>query len=128
MRYMQEWKCLHRFSQQGWEALNALIKSYFFHRTNRGGLLKNATKKSKLLGIAQWLQWRMMWYSGHGDALFSDNDDSSYEDNDDHGKNTSTDLDENFELQSEHTTESKHNSESEHNSDDGSTYTYNSVF
>ena len=25
MRYMQEWKCLHRFSQQGREALNALI-------------------------------------------------------------------------------------------------------
>jgi hypothetical protein len=38
MRYMQEWKSLHRFSQQGWEALNALIKSYFFRRTNRGGL------------------------------------------------------------------------------------------
>ena len=48
MRYMQEWKCLHRFSQQGWEALNALIKSYFFRRTNRGGLSKNSTKKTKL--------------------------------------------------------------------------------
>ena len=29
MRYMVEWKCLHRFSQQGWEALNALIKMFF---------------------------------------------------------------------------------------------------
>ncbi|KAI2505580.1 hypothetical protein MHU86_8822 [Fragilaria crotonensis] len=70
MRYMQEWRCLHRYSQQGWEALNALIKSYFFRRTNRGGLTKNMAKKTKLLGIARWLQRRMMWYSGHGDALF----------------------------------------------------------
>ena len=84
MRYMQEWKCLHRYSQQGWEALNALIKAYFFRRTNRGGLAKNAAKKSKLLGIARWLQRRMMWYSGHGDALFvvenheDDSSESSY--------------------------------------------------
>jgi hypothetical protein len=82
MRYMQEWKCLYRYSQQGWEALNALIKSYFFRRTNRGGLSKNSAKKSKLLGIARWLQRRMMWYSGHGDALLIDNemDDSEYDD------------------------------------------------
>ena len=76
MRYMEEWRCLHRFSQQGWEALNALIKSYFFRRTNRGGLSKNSTKKSKLLGIARWLQRRIMWYSSQGDALFLNEDDS----------------------------------------------------
>jgi ferredoxin-thioredoxin reductase catalytic subunit len=96
MRYMQEWKCLNRFSQQGWEALNALIKSYFFRRTNRGGLSKNAKTKSKLLGIARWLQRRIMWYSGKGDALFSDendeDDDSSYESNDDDCA-TDSDLD-----------------------------------
>ena len=88
MRYMQEWRCLNCFSQQGWKALNALIKSYFFHRTNQGGLSKNAKTKSKLLGIARWLQSirRIMWYSRKGDALFSgendddDDDDSSYDD------------------------------------------------
>ena len=80
MRYMKEWKCLHRYSQQGWEALNALIKSYFFRRTNRGGLARNSTQKSKLLGVARWLQRRVMWYSGNGDSLFEDeDDDSSYE-------------------------------------------------
>jgi hypothetical protein len=104
MRYMQEWKCLHRFSQQGWEALNALIKSYFFRRTNRGGLSKNSTKKSKLLGIARWLQRRIMWYSGIGDLLFAnDSDDSSYEDCDSGEDNMSlsSDLDEMFESESE---------------------------
>lgn len=94
MRYMQEWKCLHRYSQQGWEALNALIKAYFFRRTNRGGLAKNAAKKSKLLGIARWLQRRMMWYSGHGDALFVDNqDDSSDSSYDDDDNSTASDDD-----------------------------------
>lgn len=99
MRYMQEWKCLNRFSQQGWEALNALIKSYFFRRTNRGGLSKNSKNKSKLLGIARWLQRRIMWYSGHGDLLFCDkdddgDDDSSYEDNNE-VSTTTTDTDSN---------------------------------
>lgn len=85
MRYMQEWRCLHRYSQQGWEALNALLKAYFFRRTNRGGLAKNSARKSKLLGIARWLQRRMMWYSGNGDTLFSKEccDDAADEDGDD---------------------------------------------
>lgn len=73
MQYMQEWRCLHRYSQQGREALNALLKSYFFRRTNRGGLVKNSVQKSKLLGIARWLQRRIMWYSGNGDGLFETN-------------------------------------------------------
>lgn len=117
MKYMHQWRCLHRFSQQGWEALNAMIKSYFFRRTNRGGLSKNAKHKSKLLGIARWLQRRLMWYSGSGDALFSsdeendDEDDSSYDDDNnnnsdssDNDGSTCTDLDideEDFEHESD---------------------------
>ena len=97
MRYMQEWKCLYRFSQQGWEALNALIKSYFFRRTNRGGFTSTVTKKSKLLGIARWLQRRMMWYSGLGDSLFNDNlDDNLYQDeegNDEEDNDEESDID-----------------------------------
>ena len=101
MRYMQEWRCLHRFSQQGWEALNALIKAYFFRRTNRGGLSKNSEKKSKLLGIARWLQRRIMWYSGHGNSLFIDDDDDSSFDNSDEDDDSvlSTDLDDTFESE-----------------------------
>jgi hypothetical protein len=99
MRYMQEWKCLNRFSQQGWEALNALIKSYFFRRTNRGGLSRNSKNKSKLLGIARWLQRRIMWYSGNGDLLFCDRDDdvddSSYNDDDDEVSSATSDTDSN---------------------------------
>ena len=112
MRYMQEYRCLYRYSQQGWdEALNALVKSYFFRRTNRGGLSNNSTKKTKLLGIARWLQRRVMWYSGHGDSLFvlaHDDDDSSYENSDDNDEdNHSTDLnEEDYESESEYSTDS----------------------
>eukprot|EP00978_Attheya_sp_CCMP212_P011442 scaffold28222_cov63-Attheya_sp.AAC.3 len=34
---MEEWGNLNKYSQQGWESLNALIKAFFFRRTNRGG-------------------------------------------------------------------------------------------
>ena len=35
--YMSKWGNLTKYSQQGWEALNALIKLFFFRRTNKGG-------------------------------------------------------------------------------------------
>eukprot|EP00978_Attheya_sp_CCMP212_P034430 scaffold144081_cov35-Attheya_sp.AAC.1 len=36
-RYMEEWGNLNKYSQQGWESLNASIKAFFFRRMNRGG-------------------------------------------------------------------------------------------
>ena len=36
-KYMKEWGNLYKFSQQGWESLNSLIKRFFFLRTNKGG-------------------------------------------------------------------------------------------
>ena len=107
MRYMQDWKCLHRYSQQGWEALNALIKAYFFRRTNRGGLSKNSTQKSKLLGIARWLQRRIMWYSGNGDLVFDDSDDSSYEEDIGDEEEQDDDMEESFESSEESESESE---------------------
>ena len=35
--YMCRWVNLNKYSQQDWEALNALIKLFFFRRTNKGG-------------------------------------------------------------------------------------------
>ena len=37
LEYMKRWGNLTKYSQQGWEALNALIKLFFFRRTNKGG-------------------------------------------------------------------------------------------
>lgn len=32
--YLYKWKNLYRYSQQGWEAMNAMIKTFFFRSTN----------------------------------------------------------------------------------------------
>jgi hypothetical protein len=66
--YMSEWGNLNKFSQQGWESLNALIKAFFFRRTNRGG--GNKGERSKLLPIARLLQRRLMWLCHQTDDLF----------------------------------------------------------
>ena len=35
--YLQRFRNLYRFSQQGWEALNQLLKHFYFNNTNHGG-------------------------------------------------------------------------------------------
>lgn len=59
--YLFKWKNLYRFSQQGWEAMNSLIKTYFFRRTSHGGGVRGISKKSRLVPIARWLQRRMVF-------------------------------------------------------------------
>lgn len=58
--YVGHYGNLYEHSQQGWEGLNALLKSVFFRRTSRGG----GRKKSRLKPIARWLQRRMLWLLG----------------------------------------------------------------
>ena len=62
---LYHWRNLYKYSQQGWEALNTAIKSFFFRRTNRGGFSGTNTQKSKLLGIIKWLQRRMIFICGY---------------------------------------------------------------
>ena len=62
--YMRRWGNLHKYSQQGWEALNALMKLFFFRRTNKGGKNsgENVTSyKSKLVPLGRLIQRRMVW-------------------------------------------------------------------
>ena len=49
---------LYVFSNQGWEALNSLIKQVYFRRTGRGGGRQSA---SRLLPIARWLQRQLVF-------------------------------------------------------------------
>jgi hypothetical protein len=44
--YLYKWKNLYRFSQQGWEAMNSLIKTFFFRRTSHGCGVRGNSKKS----------------------------------------------------------------------------------
>ena len=86
--FLKKWRNLHRFSNQGWEAYNALVANYWHHRTQKGG---GRGEKSKILAIAQWLMRVMMW-TGEGDHYFKtlrnsdenqENSDDSDEDDDD---------------------------------------------
>jgi hypothetical protein len=70
--YMVKYKCLYRYSQQWWEALDAVLTSYLFRRTKRGGTGKGSEEKTKLMPIARWIQRRIMWITGLGDAVFAD--------------------------------------------------------
>jgi hypothetical protein len=58
---MYKWRNLYEHSQQGWEAFNALLKTFFFRRAGRGG---GRGVRSKLKPIARWLQRRLLWMCG----------------------------------------------------------------
>jgi hypothetical protein len=59
--YVFHWGNLYEHSQQGWEAFNALVKSFFFRRTNHGG----GRDKTRLKAIARWLQRRAIHMCGY---------------------------------------------------------------
>jgi hypothetical protein len=67
--YMFKWQNLYQFSQQGWENFNHVFTTVYFRRTNHGGREHEGTTKSKLVGIAQWLQRRLLWMKGLGDGI-----------------------------------------------------------
>jgi hypothetical protein len=72
LKYMRKYKCLHRFSHQGWEHWNASVTSFFFKRTQIGGFVVDGIDKSKLWPIARWLQRRLMWITGHAATMFKE--------------------------------------------------------
>lgn len=59
---MKTFGCLYRYSQEGLEAMNALIKSFWFRRTGRGGARKSSeSSMNRILPIARWSQRRLCW-------------------------------------------------------------------
>jgi len=64
-KYLIYWGNLYDHSQQGWEAFNSLIKTFFFRRTGRGGAgNRGRGPKSRLRPIARWLSRRVIWMCG----------------------------------------------------------------
>jgi hypothetical protein len=77
--YLNKWGNLHRFQNQGWEAYNAMITSFWHHRTRKGG---GKVNRSKILPIAQWILRLMLWRTGVAAKYFtsleqSDDDEDS---------------------------------------------------
>jgi hypothetical protein len=56
---------LYVFSNQGWEALNMLVKQVYFRRTARGG---GRQASGRLLPIARWLQRRLVFMAVDDEA------------------------------------------------------------
>jgi hypothetical protein len=63
--YMREWGNLYKYSQQGWESMNSLMKSVYYRRTQRGGNGgKQDEPNSRVVPIARWLQRKLYFLSG----------------------------------------------------------------
>jgi hypothetical protein len=59
--FMEDYWSLHQLSQKGFASMNALVTSFFFRGTQRGGFTAKNNPKSKLLPIARWLQRLLLW-------------------------------------------------------------------
>ena len=71
LHYMERYSNLYRYSQQGWEGLNAKIKSMFFHHARKGGgKLSNREAALHLNSIGLFLIRDLMWRSGLGEEFF----------------------------------------------------------
>lgn len=63
--YLKEWRNLYRYSQQGWEGMNSVVKSFLHKRSQKGGHGgKLDQKNSKCEPIARWSLRRMFFLSG----------------------------------------------------------------
>jgi len=93
--YLLHHRNLYKHSQQGWEAFNALLKTFFFRRTGRGGAgNKGKGKKSKIIPIARWLSRRMLWMMGYDfDRVSQELHEVVYDDFDSESNDSDSDSD-----------------------------------
>lgn len=72
--YMEIHKNLYKYSQQGWESLNAKYKQVFFNHTQRGGHSGSATEeteRSYIESIMKAFQRELLWITGDAEYYFS---------------------------------------------------------
>jgi hypothetical protein len=81
--FAKKYRNLYRFSQQGWESLNQLLKHYYFNNTNHGGSVGNGGKSngSILSGdhcrpLLKLCKRSLMGKLGFGDTYFQSLQDS----------------------------------------------------
>jgi hypothetical protein len=80
--FVSKYRNLYRFSQQGWESFNQLLKHYYFNNTNHGGSLGNGGKDQNgeyshgtvsgdhCYPLMRLCQRNIMWKLGLGDTYF----------------------------------------------------------
>ena len=74
--YLRKYRSLHRFSQQGWEALNKLLKSYYHHKTSHGGCKGNRSSEMErgrhMEPLAALVSRRHCWLLKIGQEFFQE--------------------------------------------------------
>jgi hypothetical protein len=80
--FAEKYGNFYRYSQQGWESMNQLLKHYYFNNTNHGGSNGNGGKdsdgafsKATVIGehcrpLMKLCQRTIMWKLGLGDSYF----------------------------------------------------------
>jgi hypothetical protein len=71
--YMEIHGNLYKYSQQGWESLNAKYKQIFFNHTQRGGnygLNTEENERSYIESIMKAFQRELLWTSGVAENYF----------------------------------------------------------
>jgi hypothetical protein len=64
--YLKEWGNLYKYSQQGWEAYNSLLKGVYYRRTQRGGHGgKRNEPNSRVTPLGRWMQRKLFFLSGN---------------------------------------------------------------
>ncbi len=71
--YMEVHKNLYKYSQQGWESLNAKYKQVFFNCTQRGGHFGNSTEETEqsyIESVMKAFQRELLWIPGDAEYYF----------------------------------------------------------
>jgi len=70
--YLRLYRNLYRYSQQGWEAMNDKIKTFYFCCTQRGGHINGPNgEQLHLDALGKYFQRSVLWSFGKGDAYFT---------------------------------------------------------
>jgi hypothetical protein len=73
--YIYMLKNLYKYSQQGWESLNAKYKQVFFNHTQQGGHFSEVTEgeseRSYIESVMKAFQRELLWISGDAEHDFT---------------------------------------------------------
>lgn len=73
--FLRKYKCLYVFSQQGWEALNAVCTAYILQNSSRGGYGSGQNKtKSYIYPLIRYLMRDLLWKTNMADNFFLDHE------------------------------------------------------
>jgi hypothetical protein len=114
--YLKRWRNLNRFQNQGWEACNAVIASFWHHRTKRGDGGKNEVDRSKIKG--RWILRLMLWKTGAAKEYFQNLERQNVHDGDNNSDDNSSLYNSKSESDYDHESESEYDSASQHESND----------